>query len=258
MDDRRLGLAVRARRHRRAWRLVDLAATAGVGPTVCSLMERGQVERLSVRTARAIAGAVDLDLGWDIGWQRQDIDRLLDADHSALAAHWTRRLETDGWLARSEISFNRYGDRGRIDLLGYHPVHRVLVVIEIKTALVDAQALLVGIDVKTRVAPFLARELGWRARLTVPAIVISDGTTARRHVANLAPLFGRYTLRGHAAVSWLRNPVGSPSGLLTFTKLPSGDGVDARRAGRRRVRIPSARSRSRPAPTAAPTERGGA
>ncbi len=244
MDDRRLGLAVRARRHRRGWRLCDLAAVAGVGPSICSLLEGGHANRLTVRATRAIAAAVDLPLGWDIGWQRQVIDRLLDADHSALAALWTLRLESFGWIVRSEVSCNRYGDRGRIDLLAYHPVHRVLLVIEIKTAIVDAQGLLGNLDVKARVAPFVARGLGWRPRLTVPALIISDGTTARRHVNALAPLFSRFELRGHAAASWQREPIGSPSGLLTFTKLPPADGVDGRRAVRRGVRPRRLRSRS--------------
>ena len=244
MDDRRLGMAVRARRHHRGWRLIDLAAAAGVGQSVCSLLECGRADRLTVRTARAIAGAVGLDLRWDIGWQRQEVDRLLDGDHSALAAFWTRRLESFGWIVRNEVSFNRYGDRGRIDLLAYHPVHRPLLVIEIKTTIVDAQALLGGLDVKARLAPFVARDLGWRPRLIVPALIIAEGTTARRHIAGLSPLFARFALRGHAASSWLREPVGSPSGILTFTKLPSSSGVDARRAGRRRVRKRTAISRS--------------
>ena len=236
MDDRRLGLAVRARRHRRGWRLADLAEAAGVGPTVCSLLESGQAMRLSLRTVRVIAAAVGLELRWDLGWQRQEIDRLLDADHAAMAALWTRRLEGFDWTVRAEVSFNRYGDRGRMDLLAFHPVHRVLLVIEIKTAIVDAQALLGSLDVNVRVAPFVARDLGWRPRVTVPALVISEGTTARRHVDNLAPLFARFALRGHAASAWLGAPVGSPTGLLTFTKLPPVAGVDARRAARRRVR----------------------
>ena len=244
MDDRRLGMAVRARRHRRGWRLVDLAAAAGVGQSVCSLLEGGRVDRLTVRTARAIAGAVGLDLRWDIGWQRQEVDRLLDADHSATAAFWARRLESLGWIVRSEVSFNRYGDRGRIDLLALHPRHHVVLVVEIKTAIIDAQALLGGLDIKTRLAPFVARDLGWPARLIVPALIIAEGTTARRHIAGLAPLFARYASRGHAASSWLRDPVGSPSGILTFAKLPSSSGVDVRRAGRRRVRRRVAVSRS--------------
>lgn len=218
---------------------------AGVGATACSLLERGKVADLTVRTARAITGAVDLPLGWDIGWQRQEFDRLLDADHSALAALWTRRLEKLGWIVRSEVSFNQYGDRGRIDLLAYHPVHRVLLVVEIKTALIDAQALLGGLDVKARVAPHVARELGWQPRLVVPAIIMADGTTARRHLAGLEALFSRYSLRGPVAASWLRAPDGSPTGILTFTELPSNASGDAWRAGRRRVRLPSSDSRSK-------------
>lgn len=217
---------------------------AGVGATACSLLERGKVAELTVRTARAITGAVDLPLSWDVGWQRQEIDRLLDADHSALAGLWTRRLEKLGWIVRSEVSFNRYGDRGRIDLLAFHPMHRVLLVIEIKTVLADAQALLGGLDVKVRNAPYIARDLGWQPRLVVPAIVMADGTTVRRHVAGLEALFGRYSLRGQAASTWLRAPDGSPTGVLTFTELPSSAGSDARRAGRRRIRLPAANSRS--------------
>ncbi len=190
---------------------------------------------------------MDLPLNWDIGWQRQEIDRLLDADHSALAAIWTDRLEKHGWIVRSEVSFNRYGDRGRIDLLAYHPVERVLLVIEIKTLLVDAQALLGSLDVKTRVVPFLAREMGWQPRHVVPAIVMVDGTTQRRHLAALGPLFSRYSLRGREAAAWLRRPSGIPTGLLIFTELPSNAGSDVRRAGRRRVRPSGRHSRSTPA-----------
>ncbi len=224
---------------------------------MCSLLESGHVERLSVRTTRSIAAAVGLDLRWDIGWQRQEIDRLLDADHSALAALWTRRLEGWGWIVRNEVSFSRYGDRGRIDLLAYHPGERVLLVVEIKTVIVDAQALLGSVDIKVRVAPFAAAELGWRPRLTVPALIVREGSTARRHIEALAPLFTRYSLRGQATGAWLRNPVNSPTGLLTFTNLSSTDWVDARRAGRRRVRRQGTNPRSRmpsgPPPEPPPT-----
>jgi transcriptional regulator with XRE-family HTH domain len=252
MNDRRLGRVVRTRRHRRGWRLVDLAARARVGPGVCSLLERGYAGRLTVRTARAIAAAVDLPLDWDIGWQRQEIDRLLDADHATLIAAWVRRLEALGWVVRTEVSFNHYGDRGRIDVVAFHPDHRVLLVVEVKTALVDAQDTLGTLDVKARVAPIVARDLGWRPRLVVPAFVIAEGTTARRQVARLEPLFGRYALRGHAAASWLRDPAsGTPTGLLVFTKLPSGIGIDRRRAGRRRVRLRGTDSRSGTVPKVA-------
>lgn len=245
VDDRRLGMAVRASRNERGWRLVDLAAAAGVGATACSLLERGLSGQLSVRVTRAIAGAVALPLMWDIGWQRQEVDRLLDADHSALAAYLAQRLGRLGWTVRSEVSFNQYGDRGRIDLVAFHPVTRTLLMIEIKTAIVDAQAMLGALDVKARVGRAVARQLGWEARRVVPALVILDGSTARRHVRALEPLLTRFDLRGRRAVDWLRQPDVPVNGLLFLTKFPSNAGSDVRRAGRRRVRVPGANPCSR-------------
>lgn len=194
-----------------------------------------------MRTARQIAAAVDLTLGWDIGWQRTEIERLLDADHSTLAAIWSERLRTLGWDVRAEVSFNHYGDRGRIDLLAFHARSGVLLVIEIKTAIVDVQDLLGRLDVKVRIAPIAARSLGWRARRVVPMLVIADTTTARRHVARLAPLFIRFTIRGRAALRWLAEPADAEHvpGVLAFTKLPHHAHSGARRAGRRRVRVPA-------------------
>ncbi len=248
MDDRRLGMAVRARRHQRGWRLVDLARHAGVGPGVCGLLERGQIGKLSVRTARAIAGAVDLPLNWDIGWQRQELDRLFDADHSALAASFATVLEGGGWVTRSEVSFNHYGDRGRIDILACHRAKRIMLVVEIKTSIVDAGDLLGTLDVKTRVAPALVEalgpgSLGWSSPdAVVPAIVVADGSTVRRHVEKLGALLNRYDLRGRRASAWLAAPTVGPTGLLILRKLPYGNGVDRRRAGRRRVRVARAKS----------------
>jgi len=240
-------MAVRARRHRRGWRLVDLAAAAGVGTGVCGLLERGHVGRLSVRTARAIAAAVELPLTWDVGWQRIEVDRLLDADHAALCAAIAAALTADGWEVRSEVSFNHFGDRGRIDLLAWHPAERILLVVEVKTVLVDAQQTLGSLDVKTRVAKHVVADLGWPAPLrVVPAIIIAEGRTARRHVERLEALFARFACRGAAARTWLRSPsaAGAVSGILRFVPLPSGNGVDRRRAGRRRVRRPPDARRS--------------
>jgi hypothetical protein len=224
---------------------VDLAEAAGVGPGVCGLLERGKAGELSVRTARAIAAAVDLPLGWDIGWQRQELDRLLDADHSLLAASVASTLGSSGWAVRGEVSFNHYGDRGRVDLLAFHAPARILAVVEIKTTIVEAQDLLGTLDVKTRIAPTLVGPLGWvRPAAVVPVIVVAEGTTARRHLARLEPLLERFDLRGTAALSWLARPTVGPTGLLIFRALPSRNGVDRRRAGRRRMRVRAPRSRS--------------
>jgi transcriptional regulator with XRE-family HTH domain len=236
-------MAVRARRHQRGWRLADLAAVAGVGATSCSLLERGRADRLTVRTARAITGAVDMPLRWDVGWQRREIDRLLDADHAALGSHMVRRLEAWGWIVRPEVSFNEYGDRGRIDILAAHQARKALLVTELKTLIADGQDLLGTLDVKERVAPAVARRMGWPAARAVPAIILSDSTTNRRRVAELGPLLRRFDRRGRAALAWLRDPVEPVTGLLLLTEVPSNAGNDARRAGRRRVRLRRPRPR---------------
>lgn len=101
-------------------------------------------------------------------------------------------------------------------------------------------------DVKARVTPIVARDIGWQATASVvPALIVADTTTNRRRVRQLAPLLGRYELRGREAAAWLRRPVGTPSGLLMLVKLPNSAGADVRRAGRRRVRLKAADPRSR-------------
>lgn len=237
-------MAVRAHRHVRGWRLHDLAAAAGVGVTACSDLERGHAGEMTVRAVRAIAAAVDLPIGWDLGWRRQEVDRLLDQDHAALAVRLVGRLGAWGWLVRAEASFNRYGERGRIDVLAFHPVAAALLVVELKTLIVNGQELIGGMDVKTRVAPHVAGDIGWHARSVVPALIVMDGTTNRRRVRQIEPLLRHLSLRGHAALGWLRQPIGTPTGLLLLTKLPDSAGSDVRRAGRGRVRLLAANPRS--------------
>jgi transcriptional regulator with XRE-family HTH domain len=238
VDDRRLGTVVRARRHQRGWRLVDLADSAGVGPGVCGLLERGKASKLSVRTARAIAAAVDLPLGWDIGWQRQELDRLLDAEHSLLAASVASTLGSSGWAVRGEVSFNHYGDRGRVDLLAFHPLLRILLVVEIKSGIGDMQDTLGRLDVKVRLGSVLAREVGWGdVGIVVPALVIGDTRTARNVIATHDALFARFEMRGRAALAWLRRPTEPwPSGMLWFANRR-----DSRPVTKTRVRGPSKR-----------------
>lgn len=120
--------------------------------------------------------------------------------------------------------------------MAFHPRHRVILVVEIKTVLVNAQDLLGTLDVKTRLAPMLARDLGWHAAVVVPAIVVADSSTTRRRLEELAALLARFETRGRGARRWLSDPAEPSTGLLVLRPLPSRNGRDRRRAGRRRVR----------------------
>lgn len=207
-----------------------------MGPGAIGLLERGHVDGVSLRRIRRIAQALDLRLDWDPGWRGSELARLRDHDHAAIAEARSRLLQSDRWEVAAELSFNHFGDRGRIDLLAYHLATGALLVIEIKTVIADVQALLGNLDVKVRLAPRLATQRGWRPRLVTPMLVVLDTRTNRRRIHEHSRLFASLALRGWAARRWLRDPGGDPGGLLLFQVLPNRYRHDARRAGRQRVR----------------------
>jgi hypothetical protein len=135
-----------------------------------------------------------------------------------------------------EVSFNHYGDRGRVDVLAFDPVSRALLVVEVKSAFGDLQDTLGRLDVKTRIGRTIAAQVGWTdPTAVVPMIVIGESRTARRIVLNHAALFARYGVRGRSCVAWLRAPRPPvPSGLLWFLK--SADSRQATAMRGQRVR----------------------
>ncbi len=143
---------------------------------------------------------------------------MADARHAVLQNWLATLLRAAGWTVEVEVSFNHYGDRGRIDLLAFHATIRVVLVVEIKTMLDDAQEVLGRLDVKARVAPIVARERGWDVATVVPALVILEGSTARRRVAAHDALFASLDLRARAATAWLGDPRRGavPGGILLF------------------------------------------
>lgn len=239
MRDDAIGRGLRALRHRRGLRQRDLSAIAGVAPSVIAEIEAG---RIGPHSVAALRRAVEAGGGWlriDLQVAGGDVYRLLDADHAQLQAHWRAWLERHGWLVDAELTFNHYGERGSIDLYAWHAASRTLLVIEIKTAIVDVQSLLAGVDRKVRIGGQLARGRGWRPRAVIPVLLVAEGTTARNRILEHASLFSGFSLRGRAALSWLADPASqmSPSGVLCMTKLPQAHPGDRRRAGRQRVRL---------------------
>jgi transcriptional regulator with XRE-family HTH domain len=240
MRDVELGRIIRALRRRRGWRQQDCAVRARVHRSTWSNLERGHLERLSLATLRRCLAVLEVRLQLVPSWRGAALGRLLDETHAALQSAWKARLERWGWQVWVEVSFNRFGDRGRIDLLAWQPVRRVLLVVEVKTEIADAQALLGGMDVKVRVAPHVARSLGLGApRMVVPLLLVAEGTTNRDRVRRLEPLFARFAVRGRRAVSWLRRPEGSMArGLLIFTDLRFANGRSVTRVAPHRMRLP--------------------
>jgi hypothetical protein len=230
MQDGQLGRVVRALRRRRGWRQSDVAARSGVSRATVSVIERGHLESVSLAALRPLPWCPRGTPADCAALGGADLDRLLDERHSRLQAFWKHRLERWGWVALPEVSFSRYGDRGRIDLLAWNPARRILLVIEIKTQIVDIQGLLGPLDVKLRLAPGIARERGWgHPAGVVPLLVVAESSTNRRRIASRAPLFRQLGLRGRRAITWLRRPESPATGLLVLTGLSPARASSTRR-----------------------------
>jgi hypothetical protein len=252
--DELVGRVIRALRHRRGWRQRDVAASSGVSRAVISDLEAGRVGPHAFDALRAVitscGGVVRLEVGMPGG----DARRLLDADHAALQGRWMSWLRGRGWTVDAEVTFNHHGERGSVDLMAWHSDSRTLLVAELKTVIVDVQAVLSSVDRKRRVARSLAHERGWAPTAVVPALLVLEGSTARRRIAEHAALFAGFALRGPGALRWLRGPAGvvPPVGILCFTSLSPAHRRDRRRAGRQRVRLRATGLRSDRAPRGAP------
>jgi transcriptional regulator with XRE-family HTH domain len=230
---------LRALRRRRGLRQGDCAALAGVHRSTWSRLERGQMDRMALGQVRSCLAVLEVRLELLPRWRGGELDRLRDASHAALVAAWKRRLQKWGWQTWVEVSFNHLGERGRVDLLAWHPVHRTMLVVEVKTEIDDVQALLGVLDMKARLAPAIARQLGISSiRSAVAFLIVAESTANRERIDRLGPLFSRYALRGRSAIGWLRRPAEVPTGLLAFTDLRSATGASVKQVGAHRVRRP--------------------
>ena len=78
-----------------------------------------------------------------------ELPRLLGARHSALHEAFSRSLTAiPGWAHIPEVSFSVYGERGVIDVLGWHQRSGAVLVVELKSEIVDIQEMLATLDRK--------------------------------------------------------------------------------------------------------------
>ena len=229
MDDIRAGRLLRALRVRRGLRQLDVATAAGIGQSTVSLMERGHLDRLSLRTVRRVYAVVDARFDSLVSWRGGAIDRLLDERHSLLVGSVAAVLRTAGWRVELEVSFAVYADRGSIDLLAFHAPSGTLLVIEVKTELTSIEETIRRQDVKVRHAASVAAErFGWDSRWVGRLLVILDGSTSRRRVErHEGTLSVAYPDRAAAVRRWIRAPVGALRGLL-FMSLSNTGGTKRR------------------------------
>ncbi len=220
-----------------------MAERAGTSPSTISRIERGHLGTLAIDTLLAVAAALEIKIDFMPRWRGGDLDRMLAAGHGQMHEQMARLLlRHTAWIAVPEVSFSVYGERGVIDILAFHPARRELLVIELKTQLVDVQELLSAVDRYRRLAPRLAADRGWVVRATSTWVVMRDTTTNRRRVAAHATVL-RTALPddGRTLRRWLRDPAGR---LAALSFLPDVHPGTARTTstGQHRVRRPRPRS----------------
>lgn len=239
MDVVRFGRAIRAIRMRRGWRQEDLATRAGVARSVVGRIERGERAGLAVDAVDAVAEALGASTDLRLSWRGEAVDRLLDDAHARLVELVVRRLQNLGWEVAVEVTFSAFGERGSIDVLAFHPVRRALLVVEVKSVMPDAQAMLAGIDRKGRLGPELAAARGWDARSVARVLVIWSTRTNRRRIEQVgASVRALLPGRSREVQRWLNDP--APPAVSGVWFVPLVRTVDATLARRHRVRRPRA------------------
>lgn len=205
----RFGAQLRAVRVKRRWRQIDLAQRARVHRSVISRIERGQFESTSIGAILAIARALDIQVSLSARWHAGDLDRLVNGRHARLHESVARWFAEDlpEWVLDPEVSFSIYGERGVIDILAWHPSSRALIVIELKTDIVDVNLLMSQMDQRRRLAREIVRDRGWDPVSISTWVIVANGRTNRaRLAAHRVVLRNAFPLDGRSIQGWLRRP----------------------------------------------------
>jgi hypothetical protein len=201
-------------------------------------MEHGRMDRMTLRSTRAVAAALGIELHLVPRSIRGGaIDRQIDRRHAALVDQLLALLAVAGWEVSTEYSFNRFGDRGCVDVLAWYPDRRALLVVEVKSELRDVQETLRALDIKRRVVPGrVAVDKGWKAASVGVVLAMSDIRAERdrvgRHKATFAAALPARTVE---VKRWVSMPEAPLNGIW-FLQIPRDELLKPRTRTGERVR----------------------
>jgi transcriptional regulator with XRE-family HTH domain len=215
MNTDRVGRVLRAIRLDLGLTQQAVATRAGLSQSVYSRAEQGELAGMTLSSLDRLVEALGAGLSIDIRYRGGLGDQLADAAHAALVDYVVGVLRDRGWKIVLEFGFNVFGERGSVDILGWHASKRTLLIIEVKSRFTDLQAMLLSLARKVRLVPALARDqLGWDPD-HVARVVVVTGTTANRSIVHRhAAIFeSALPARSVAIGSWLRAPKGPIVGV---------------------------------------------
>lgn len=248
MDEQRIGASLRALRLRRRLTQEEACVEAKIPRGIAMLIEAGRLERVRFGDIRAYAKALGARFDGSVLWQGADLDRMLNRGHARLheaMASWLAIV--GGWLDVPEVSFAVGRERGVIDILAWHAVTRTLLVIELKTRIVDINDLMATMDIRGRVARRIASERGWDPIAIGLWVVVAPARTNGRVLAEHATVLrAKFPGDGRTMRRWLANPSGTVSALSFMPQVHLGDlGRDATTPKRVRRARPSVKRGSK-------------
>jgi len=247
MDDHRFGSVIRAVRIKRGWTQQELADQSSVSRATISRLERGHPETFSIAAIRRIATALDIRVDLVPRWRAGDLDRLLNAKHSQLheqVARWFAK-ELPAWVLAPEVSYAIYHERGVIDIVAWHPDTRAILVIELKTDIVDVNQLIGKLGEKARLIRKIVRDRGWHPLTVSTWLIVAPGRTNRARIAaHRSVLRAAFPADGSGMRRWLADPVGQVAGMSIWTEMASRSMAPVRRVRRRAVVATSRAGRS--------------
>jgi transcriptional regulator with XRE-family HTH domain len=233
----------------------DAGVAAKLSRSKISRIERGQIAAMTIGDLDRAVTSLGATLELRLRWKGEYLDRLLDEAHARLVEVLVAMLRASGWEVAVEVSYSIWGERGSIDILAYHRLTGIVLVVEVKSVVPDSQALLHGLDRTTRLARQIAEERGWRVQHVARLLVVGASATSRRRIARLASTYeAAFPARGGDVRKWLRRPTGTLSGLLFVAYAHGVRGRDAavsrQRVRRKRVApsVPGTRVNARQVP----------
>ena len=121
------------------------------------------------------------------------------------------------------MSFSIYGERGIVDVLAWNEAHRALLVIELKTDIVDVNDLVGTFDRKVRLGGRIAQDRGWDPLTVSGWVIVAAGRTNRERIAvHGAMLRAAFPMDGRGIGAWLRRPIGRCSALSIWRNIHPG------------------------------------
>jgi hypothetical protein len=123
-----------------------------------------------------------------------------------------------------------------VDLVAWHASTRSLLLVELKTEIVDVQRLIGTVDRYRRLAPVIGRDLGWEPATVGTWVAVAESPTNRRRLSEHAGVLrAAFPSDGRTVPGWLRRPSG-PLLALSFLSNARVANRTAARSSRRCVR----------------------